>query len=305
MKDFVKHLEHTVRVMAESNRFVIVRDLECGRVVGLISGILEEGGEYIGFKVDMMAPLAVYSSGYVLPPVNKEYYLEHEVDIDYAEDADVADALCELGDYYRSTPEDTGEEIDEEILFNIYKIAAKLGDRRAMNNVGVCYHNGVGTKKNGKKAAKWYKKAMAQGNMQSIINLANIYHKGMDMPKKLKKAFQLYRMAALLGDVDAQRELGVCYSDGDGVKKNPKKAFHWFEKASKNGSMTAAFDEALCYYYGEGVKKDQSMAIYLMEDLVRRGSRAAERVLDKWITHPYIHKQEAPDKQEKKEAAEQ
>ncbi|KAJ3893079.1 hypothetical protein GG344DRAFT_44039 [Lentinula edodes] len=62
---------------------------------------------------------------------------------------------------------------DQKMGVSYYRVAARLGDADAQNDLGFCLSNGKGCKKDRKEAAKWYRAAVAQGH--SDIGLAWIH----------------------------------------------------------------------------------------------------------------------------------
>ncbi|KAF5312273.1 hypothetical protein D9619_003297 [Psilocybe cf. subviscida] len=62
---------------------------------------------------------------------------------------------------------------DMKMGVSYYRVAARLGDGDAQNDLAFCLANGKGCKKDKKSAAKWYRAAVAQG--QSDVGLAWIY----------------------------------------------------------------------------------------------------------------------------------
>jgi len=80
---------------------------------------------------------------------------------------------------------------------------AEGGDVKALYEVGVCYSEGKGVKKNRSEAAKWYRKAAEGGS-----------------------AHAMYR-------------LGVCLAEGRGVAKNEDEALKWLRKAAALGEGKA------------------------------------------------------------------
>ncbi|TGZ81956.1 hypothetical protein EX30DRAFT_240437 [Ascodesmis nigricans] len=56
-----------------------------------------------------------------------------------------------------------GTEVDKALALNCFEIAGKWGDPDALSEAGFCYANGVGAKKDMKKAAKYYRMAEAKG----------------------------------------------------------------------------------------------------------------------------------------------
>lgn len=62
---------------------------------------------------------------------------------------------------------------DMKTAVSYYRVAARLGDPDAQNDLGFCLANGKGCKKDRKEAARWYREAVRQG--QSDVGLAWIY----------------------------------------------------------------------------------------------------------------------------------
>jgi hypothetical protein len=69
--------------------------------------------------------------------------------------------------------------------------------------LGICYHNGNGTRKNYKKAVYWLK------------------------------------LSAKESESEAQYFLALSYLDGDGVTKNKRMANYWLKKAAAAGNEQA------------------------------------------------------------------
>ncbi|KZT42734.1 HCP-like protein [Sistotremastrum suecicum HHB10207 ss-3] len=62
---------------------------------------------------------------------------------------------------------------DRTMAVNYFTLAARLGDMDAQQDLGFCYANGKGCKKDKKEAARWYRAAAAQG--ASTVGLAWIF----------------------------------------------------------------------------------------------------------------------------------
>lgn len=79
-------------------------------------------------------------------------------------------AIYEVGQsFYRGW----GVEKDKQMAVSYFRVAAKLGDPDAQQELAFCLANGKGCKKDKKEAAHWYRAAVAQG--VSDIGLAWIY----------------------------------------------------------------------------------------------------------------------------------
>ncbi|EJF58806.1 HCP-like protein [Dichomitus squalens LYAD-421 SS1] len=66
-----------------------------------------------------------------------------------------------------------GVQKDKEMAVQYYRVAARLGDPDAQQELAFCLLNGKGCKKDKKESAKWYRAAVQQG--VSDVGLAWIY----------------------------------------------------------------------------------------------------------------------------------
>jgi len=119
------------------------------------------------------------------------------------------------------------------------KKSAEQGVVAAQYNLGICYYNGDGVKKDLTEAVKWYRKAADQGDFIAQYNLGICYDNGDGVKKDLTEAFKWYRKAAEQGYSKAQHNLGICYYNGDGVIQNNIKALAWVSTAFANGDNGA------------------------------------------------------------------
>jgi TPR repeat protein len=105
--------------------------------------------------------------------------------------------------------------------------------------LGVCYDNGLGTKKNYTKAVEWYSKSSEQKNPVAMNNLAACYQHGEGVDEDKTKGFELYEQSALLGFSAAMYNVGYCYKYGVGVTKDLNNANEWYTKAAAQGNTNA------------------------------------------------------------------
>jgi TPR repeat protein len=97
----------------------------------------------------------------------------------------------------------------------------------------------MGTPKNLNEAAKYYHLASDQGHAQAQCNLGGCYYNGTGVRKDESKAVELYRLAADQGHAGAQCNLGWCYANGTGVRKDESKAVELYRLASDQGNAVA------------------------------------------------------------------
>jgi TPR repeat protein len=97
-------------------------------------------------------------------------------------------------------------------LFRETQAKAERGDVSSQNQLGNCYANGQGVKKNFVEAAKWYRRAADLGHARAQFNLGNLYVNGQGVKKDLIEAAKWYRKAAEQGDPLAQLNLSALYA---------------------------------------------------------------------------------------------
>jgi localization factor PodJL len=110
-------------------------------------------------------------------------------------------AAYRLGTLYErghGVPTDTAKAIQ------LYGIAAKQGNRKAMHNLAVAFAGGAGVPKNLQQAAEWFTKAADLGLSDSQFNLAVLYERGMGVPQSLTDAYKWYAIAAAQGDAESK-----------------------------------------------------------------------------------------------------
>ncbi|MGH6955033.1 MAG: SEL1-like repeat protein, partial [Caulobacteraceae bacterium] len=82
--------------------------------------------------------------------------------------------------------------------------AAEGGDRTAMHNLALDYHDGVGGPRNAAVAAEWFRRAADLGLLDSQFNLAAIYEHGDGVSQNLAEAYKWYLIAARTGDAGSK-----------------------------------------------------------------------------------------------------
>ncbi|RHZ89412.1 hypothetical protein Glove_14g9 [Diversispora epigaea] len=149
---------------------------------------------------------------------------------------------------------------NEEKAFRRYLKSAERGNFLGQNNLGSCYHNGIGTTKDEEKAFKWYLKSAEGENHMGQNNLGDCYYYEIGTIKNEGKAFQWYLKSAEGGDNNGQCNLGYCYQYGIGTAKDEEKAFQWYLKSAEKGNSTAQFNIGYCYENGIGTIKNEEKA---------------------------------------------
>ncbi|RHZ64392.1 hypothetical protein Glove_325g9 [Diversispora epigaea] len=153
-----------------------------------------------------------------------------------------------------------GVKKDTKKAFQIYyKLAAK-GSLIALNSIAYCYDEGIGVEKNEEKAFKLYLKSAEEGFQGAQYNVGLCYMNGTGTEKDKAKGFQWVLKSACAGNIIAIREIGYCYNSGKGVGKDQKEAFKWILKAAEKGYSIAQYNLGYIYENGHGIDENQEKA---------------------------------------------
>ncbi|HEY9754878.1 MAG TPA: tetratricopeptide repeat protein [Oculatellaceae cyanobacterium] len=121
---------------------------------------------------------------------------------------------------------------------------AKTGHSAAQHISGIMCEQGIGTKRNLKKAVAYYQKAAAQDFAESQSKLGHMYLVGNEVVRKdFDKAKMWLEKAANNNVPEAQHTLGMMYANGQGVQQDLAQASRWLKSAAANGVKEA--EEAL------------------------------------------------------------
>jgi TPR repeat protein len=160
--------------------------------------------------------------------------------------------------------------------FQEYETKAERGDAEAQFNLGFCYDDGRGVKKDYAEAVKWYRKAAEQNYAPAEFNLGYCYANGQGVRKDKEEAVKWFRRAAEQNYAPAQSNLGYCYDNGRGVEKDAEEAVKWYLKAAEQGHAEAQLNLGCCYANGQGVEQDRVEAYAWFSIAAKADSDAAE-----------------------------
>ena len=119
------------------------------------------------------------------------------------------------------------------------KPKADSGDREAAYWLGEMYEEGLGVKRDLKKAVTYYRTAAKAGWSEAKLRLGEIYLQGTEELQDFTKARKWLERAAYDGIPQAQRDLAKLYGDGWGGDKDPEWAYVWYEFAARQGDVLA------------------------------------------------------------------
>ena len=127
-------------------------------------------------------------------------------------------------------------------MFLLYLEAAKSNHPRALYNLAVCYHFGLGVGIDYAEAFSLYERAAAGGDSRALVYLAKMYALGEGVPRSEEKSDEMMKEAAEKGNPTACFILGG-HAAND---KNSALALSYFKKAaeacSRFGTVTDMAD---------------------------------------------------------------
>lgn len=175
-----------------------------------------------------------------------------------------------------------------------YRKLAKRGNAFAEFELGKCYENGDGVRKNCKTAVDCYRLAKDLAIMYRAKNPDTAYLESEQQIRESfviteedpdsfaqyeQERFELYNDVAESADAADQYQLGEYYFHGIGVDTDYKEAFYWWQKSAVQGYAKGQCSLAHCYQYGQGVEKNLQKAIYWYYQSAKQGYDVAQERL--------------------------
>ena len=127
------------------------------------------------------------------------------------------------------------------------------------------YINGIGTKIDYEKAAKWMTLASEQNLNSAQHALAIMYDHGLGVNKDEVMATKLYIRSAENDYITAMHNVGVRYLLGQGVGRDYKKAFEYLDRAFQRGYIPSCGVLGDMYLKGDGVEKDELRGFVMIQ----------------------------------------
>ena len=176
-----------------------------------------------------------------------------------------------------------GTEIDYAKAVEYYTKATQqlhvgIEQSSALNNLAVCYHDGLGVDVNRELALKLYMDAAKEGNASAQCNLGHYYFTHA-ANQDYQKAIEWYTKAADQNVTAAQEQLGFMYYNGIGVEKDEQKALYYYGLVAKSDKADTLCRLGHRYYFGEGIGQDYQEAIKLYQEAAQKGSAEAKNNL--------------------------
>ena len=177
---------------------------------------------------------------------------------------------------------------DDVTAVRLYTIAAEMGHRASACNLGYCYQNGVGCKKNLKLAVHYYTIAAEDGSATAKFNLGMCYKNGGGVNVNFKMAEKLLSEAKDAGYQDDAEKLldeiyrrrmkkraRAIYSAATEVYRRGEieKAIKMRLTAAMMGSARAEYVLGCHFEYGDGLPQDTEKAKYYYKKAREHGFR--------------------------------
>ncbi|WP_292299223.1 tetratricopeptide repeat protein [Mesorhizobium sp.] len=136
---------------------------------------------------------------------------------------------------------------------------ASSGDLTAAFNLGLCFAEGVGVRKDQERAAQSMRRA-AEGVAEAQYMYARMLQNGRGMTADDKQARVWFERAAKAGLVEAQVALAEMLYNGRGGERSSVAAAHLFKQAAAAGHAGAMFAIGALYETGQGLALDYKAA---------------------------------------------
>jgi len=141
-----------------------------------------------------------------------------------------------------------------------YLIAARLGDWRSINNIGVMiYLSQAGFEKDEELALQFFEHAARHGIREAEMNMTVLLTLGAKGVQDRPRAFEILSRICKRDFCGRQavNNLGCMYLRGFGCTADPEQAMSLFKTSMDMGSQVAAYNIGIMYLNGLGVEKDK------------------------------------------------
>jgi TPR repeat protein len=141
------------------------------------------------------------------------------------------------------------------------------------------YRNGIGVKKDLKKAFDIALEYANKGNEILMFELAGDYLNGVGCDPNLDLALEWYQKSFEAGYGDSAYYLGYLYQTNNAIKDN-EKVIEWYTKAAELNNGRACYNLGYIYHDGTIVKKDNQKALEYLNKAVNLGVNEAKALID-------------------------
>lgn len=117
------------------------------------------------------------------------------------------------------------------------------GSAEAQHDLAAIYTAGhAGVQQNYGRAIEWFTLAARSGVANARYNLGVLYHQGLGTKQDVTKAISYYNAAAFLGHPEALYNLGIAALAGEGMPQSHAASIMYFTRAANLGLVEAAFN---------------------------------------------------------------
>jgi TPR repeat protein len=121
-------------------------------------------------------------------------------------------------------------------------IEAALGDPTAQYNLAVEFHRGEKVPQDLAKAAVLWRMATKVGNIGAFNNLGHLTYYGRGIKQDYAEGVRLWRVAAMKGFAESQVHLSYAYTDGKFLRKDAIEAYAWASAGKHNAALLLDYE---------------------------------------------------------------
>jgi TPR repeat protein len=208
------------------------------------------------------------------------YYADHLIPLNLENAFNLFKIAADLGDsegiYQTACGYGTGKGISKGL--SLFHLAIERGNVGAINGLAWCYEYGEGVPQDKSEAIRLYMIAFEKGNLRALVNLGQLYENSKVLGKDPKKAFELYQLGHERHYRDATYYLGRCYEHSIGVEKDMLKASEYYHIAAEAGCSSAL--ARLGFFYRKGIPdanipKDWTISLSYYQQAIEKGNSDA------------------------------
>lgn len=148
--------------------------------------------------------------------------------------------------------------------------------------LGRAYAEGWGVEPDLPRAWTHQKIAADLGNPRAMWQAGLFLYEGEVVEQDLVKAHEMFLRAAEGGDPNGQVSAAVTFALGQGVPADPARARHWYRQAAEQGSAHALRGLGVMFITGEGGAVDQTTGTAYLEMAVEAGDERATRLAEQY-----------------------
>jgi len=181
-----------------------------------------------------------------------------------------------------------GPDRNIEMAFTYYKKAADQNNPVGYYNVGKYFIE----KEQYKEAVDYLSKAKDLGYAKASIRLSDMYLNGLGFRKNKKKAFKMIQSAVDANDIQALHQLGVFYLNGIGCKKDEKSAQKYFEQSAESNVATGMYHLGSLLLEAKKIKTDYETGFFWLDKAAENGDvKAIQKLISLYHdSHPFLKK---------------